>query len=605
MLEVELLAPAKNLEQGMMAINYGADAVYIGAQRFGARAAAANSLEDISALVLYAHKYRAKVYVTINTILYDDELKEVEVLIHELYNVGVDALIIQDMGILKMNLPPIAIHASTQTNNYTPERIAFLDALGIDRIVLARELSLQEIHQVRNSTRAELEFFVHGALCVSLSGQCFFSQAITGRSANRGMCSQMCRHPYNLLDEDGNVLVSNSHLLSLKDLNLTQELAALLEAGICSLKIEGRLKDAYYVKNVVSHYRKTLDKLFSCSSKYRKASSGNTSINFVPDPHRSFNRQSSDYFIHERSQGLINPYSPKSMGKEIGVVEKVFKDFILVKGSEDLHNGDGLCFVSDCELLGVRVEKVEGRKVFLNDTTRLSPLTVLFRNNDHEFKKQLDADQSIRKVEVSIVVKELDNRLEFELLDEDGVRSVLVLEELPELAKNAEVANKNLITQLSKSGQTMFQVARVDNNCKKAYFFPLSSLNELRRELFEKHEAKRIETFVRVDRERGFEHVKYPHKEVDFSENISNEKAVQFYTECGVEKSEKALEIVGLSKQQLLMTTRYCIKFELGYCERFQGAKKAPKAPLYLEDQHRKYRLSFDCKRCLMQISME
>ncbi len=605
MTEIELLAPAKNLTSGKAAINYGADAVYIGADRFGARAAASNSVADIAQLVQYAHRYRAKVFVTLNTLLYDNELEAAEQLIHQLYQAGADALIIQDMGILQMNLPPIALHASTQTNNFSPDRIAFLDQLGFERIILARELSLDEIHNIRKQTTAGLEFFIHGALCVSLSGQCYFSQVLTGRSANRGMCAQMCRHPYNLVDGKGNRVILNSHLLSLKDLNLSHQLLDLMKAGITSLKIEGRLKDLNYIKNVVSYYRRKLDDIFAADAGFSKASSGNTQISFDPDPEKSFNRLSSTYFLNGRQNELINPASPKSMGQEIGVVGQVGSGFFTLTGTSALHNGDGLCFVKDGELIGLRVEKLSDHRVLVNDTTHLAPGMKLYRNYDHIFTKQLEADQSIRKVGASIGLMEEGNALLFSLTDEDQLTSVYRLEPLPEKAKDAAMAEKNLIAQLSKSGNAMFDVSEVNIHCKSAYFFRISSLNDIRRVLFQQHEQLRIKHFTAKEVQHKQAKSLYPKKAVDFSENIANHKAAQFYTEHGVEKQEKALEIGEIAADQLLMTTRYCLKYELGFCPKWQDQKNAPPEPLYLEDHNRKYRLQFDCKRCLMMVRKE
>ncbi len=604
MKKIELLVPAKNLESGMVAINYGADAVYIGADKFGARAAAGNSVKDIEELVNYAHKYNAKVFVTLNTILFDKELEEAEKLIHNIYNAGVDALIIQDMGILKMNLPPIPLHASTQTNNYDLERIQFLDDLGFERIVLARELSIEEIRKVRNKTKAELEFFIHGSLCVSLSGQCYFSEAITGRSANRGMCAQMCRHPYNLIDADGKKIVLNGHLLSLKDLNLGKDLKEMIQAGVMSLKIEGRLKDLSYVKNVVSFYRQKLDEILNSDSEYTKASSGKTQIQFEPDPEKSFNRLSSDYFMNGRGEELVNQLTPKSMGKKLGRVRLVMQRYITIRTQEVLNNGDGLCFIKDGKLLGVRVDKVDGNHVYVNDISKLKSGMEIYRNHDHDFTKKLLADKSVRKASAKIEVAEIDGKLSFIMKDEDGLTSEYILNALPEAANNEERAISNIKTQLAKSGTTMFAIEEVIFKGNQAYFFRMSELNEIRRTLFEKHEQQRIQSFVRKDSTMKIQDIPFPKTEVDFTENISNEKARQFYAEHGVTKQEEALEISMEKPDQLLMTTRYCIKHELGYCERFQGAKNTPPEPLYLEDQNRKYLLNFDCKNCLMRIRM-
>lgn len=602
--KIELLVPAKNLESGKVAINYGADAVYIGADRFGARAAAGNSVDEITELVKFAHQYGAKVFVTLNTILYDEELKEAEKLISDIYDSGADALIIQDMGILKMNIPPIPFHASTQANNFKLDRIQFLDELGFERIILARELSLDEIKNIRAHTKTELEFFIHGALCVSLSGQCYFSQAVTGRSANRGKCAQMCRHPYNLLDAYGKRIVLNSHLLSLKDLNLGSQLKGLLDAGITSLKIEGRLKDVNYVKNVVSYYRQKLDELFISEPNYKKASSGKTKISFESDTERSFNRSKTDYFLVDRDQDMINPFTPKSMGKRMGTVKKVDHSFISVNSSIDFHNGDGLCFIHKNKLIGIRVEKVIGDKIYVNDISNLKNGIELYRNHDHEFNKILDSDQSIRKIAARINVAETNEQIHIEIKDEDQLVSQYIIPDLPEVARNADSAMRNLRTQLSKSGNSIFNIEDVQIGFDTPYFFPISVLNKIRRDLFEKHIEHRIKKFARKDRAIEENDVQYPKTKVDFSANISNKKAEEFYKEHGVLKQEKALEVGQVRRDQLLMTTRYCIKYELGYCTRFQNVKESPKEPLFLEDHNRKYLLDFDCKNCLMKIKL-
>ncbi len=599
-----MLAPAKNLESGCLAINYGADAVYIGADRFGARAAASNSVADIEKLVQYAHKYRAKTFVTLNTILFDDELEDAERLIHQLYNAGVDALIIQDMGILKMNIPPIPLHASTQTNNFDLERIQFLDQLGLERIVLARELSFKEIRNISQHIKTDLEYFVHGALCVSLSGQCYFSQTITGRSANRGACAQMCRHPYHLLDARGNRIVTDGHLLSLKDLNLGDHLKTLLDAGVMSLKIEGRLKDANYVKNVVSYYRQKLDQVLVANTKYIKASSGHTSISFDPDPERSFNRGSTTYFLMDRTKGMVNSHSPKSMGKHIGFVTSVGQGILKAKLNEKLNNGDGLCFIYDNKLHGIRAEKVEDGQIRVSDSSMLKKGLALYRNYDHEFTKRLEADKSLRKIKAKINVSQKDDKLLFTIKDEDNLSSAYSVLKPDERATNAALALNNFKKQLSKSGESMFQITSVDIASMDSYFFRMGKLNEIRRSLFEQHEAYRITTYKRKTIIRKTDPVPFPAEKLDFSENIANKKAEQFYKDHGVKKQEKALEISNAQEDQLLMTTRYCIKYEMGYCQRFQDARETPPEPLYLQDENRKYKLGFDCRNCMMTIRL-
>ena len=604
MKSIELLAPAKNLEYGKLAINYGADAVYIGADKFGARANAGNSITDIAQLVKYAHKYKAKVFVTLNTIIYDHELEEAQKLIYQIYEAGADALIIQDMGILKMDIPPIALHASTQTNNFQLDRIQFLDDVGFERIILARELSLKEINRIKKNTNSELEFFIHGALCVSLSGQCYFSQAVTGRSANRGECAQMCRHPYNLLDAKGQRIILNSHLLSLKDLNLNKDLEGLMEAGISSLKIEGRLKDANYVKNVVSYYRQKLDEIFLINPNFKKASSGSTAIQFEPDTERSFNRLSTDYFISGRKTAQVNRSTPKSMGKKMGFITHVVNDYIKVDSEVEFHNGDGLCFVKKGGLIGLRVEKVMGDKIFVNDISQLSRGVEIYRNLDHDFNKLLVADRSIRKISAKINMTIKDGYFNLELCDEDNLTTVYTILQQHEIAKNKDLALNNITSKLLKSGDSIFNIHKVNYHIEEAYFFRMAELNEIRRALFDKHEQHRGMVYARKDVVRQAKQKAYPQVNLDFSANISNIKAAEFYKEHGVESHEKALEVGNVKDNQLLMTTRYCIKYELGFCERFQEPKNAPAEPLYLQDQSRKYLLEFDCSKCLMHIRL-
>jgi 23S rRNA 5-hydroxycytidine C2501 synthase len=604
MREIELLAPARNLESGKIAINYGADAVYIGADRFGARAAAGNSLSDIETLIRYAHLYKAKVFITLNTILYDHELEEARKLIIDLYQAGADALIIQDMGLLELDLPPIPLHASTQTHNFDADKIQFLDALGFERIVLARELNLNEIQSIRQKVNAELEFFIHGALCVSLSGRCFFSQTITGRSANRGQCAQMCRHPYNLIDKNGHRIVLNSHLLSLKDLNNSAYLKDLVQSGISSFKIEGRLKDELYVKNVVSYYRQQIDLLLEKDSQLKKPSSGSTKINFVPDPEKSFNRFSTNYFLNSRDQGLVNPASPKSMGKWIGEVISIHNNSLKIASQEKLHNGDGLCFIDQQELKGLRVETTNGEMVIINDPKGIKPGTQLYRNYDHEFSKQLENDQSIRKIKAEISLKKFNNQLLFILLDEDHVETHLIINEIPEASKDQEKAIQTIQNQLTKSGNSSFDIQSVFIDLPSVYFFRISELNEIRRSLITKHEAHRLASYPKKKGATINSAIPFPKTELDFDENIANQNAKEFYKRRGVKILKPALEISKPADNQLLMTTRYCIKYELGFCTRFQNPENAPQEPLYLEDQNRKYQLSFDCKNCLMQIRL-
>src|ERR1035437_6409202 len=442
---IELLSPAKNLECGLAAINHGADAVYIGASQFRARAAAGNSVEDIATLVKHAHQYRVKVLVAVNTILTDDQLHEAENLIWEVYNAGADALIIQDMGILKLNLPPITLHASTQTDNRTVEKVKFLQDVGFSRVVLARELSLKQITDISSQTEVELEAFVHGALCVSYSGQCYMSQANCGRSANRGQCAQYCRLPYHLLDADDTMLMKNKHFLSLKDLDLSDSLGELMEAGVTSFKIEGRLKDVDYVKNITAYYRKKLDAVLEGNTRFQKASAGRTTFFFEPNPEKSFRRGATDYFLHERKDDIVQLDTPKSMGEAIGKVKEIWEYYFTMSSAEKLNNGDGLCFINQHgDLTGFRVNKVDGRRVYPADMPRLAEGIWLYRNQDHEFEKILQHKTSERKVGLEIVFREIANGFYIQLTDEDGTSILFqaVCDKQP--AQKPEAVNDNI-----------------------------------------------------------------------------------------------------------------------------------------------------------------
>ena len=413
--KIELLAPAKNLECGIEAINHGADAVYIGAPKFGARAAAVNSLEDIEALVKHAHLYNARIYVTVNTILKEEELQETEEMIHALYRIGVDALIVQDMGITQLNLPPIPLHASTQMDNRTPEKVKFLKEAGFRQVVLARELSLREIKKIHDTCpEVPLEVFVHGALCVSYSGQCYVSQACFGRSANRGECAQFCRLPFSLVDSDGKVMVKDKHLLSLKDLNQSDELEQLLDAGASSFKIEGRLKDVSYVKNVTAAYRQKLDAIFAHRQEYVRASSGTCRFDFRPQLDKSFSRGFTHYFLHGRDKEIFSFDTPKSLGEEMGTMKEARGNYLTVAGLKSFNNGDGVCYIDEQgRLQGFRINRVDGNKLYPQEMPQIKPRTRLYRNFDQEFERILSRKSAERKLSVSILLA--DNNFGFPL----------------------------------------------------------------------------------------------------------------------------------------------------------------------------------------------
>lgn len=453
--KIELLAPAKNLECGIEAVNHGADAVYIGAPKFGARAAAVNSLEDIAALVEHAHLYNARIYVTVNTILKEEELKETERMIWELYRIGVDALIVQDMGITRLNLPPIPLHGSTQMDNRTPEKVRFLADAGFRQVVLARELSLQEIRGIHEACPdVPLEVFVHGALCVSYSGQCYVSQACFGRSANRGECAQFCRLPFSLVDADGKTIVRNKHLLSLKDLNQSEVLEELLDAGATSLKIEGRLKDVTYVKNVTAAYRRKLDAIFARRKEYARASSGTCRFDFQPQLDKSFSRGFTHYFLQGRGGEITSFDTPKSLGEEMGTLKEQRGGYLTVAGVKPFHNGDGVCFLDEQgHLQGFRINRVDGNKLYpAGEVPRIKPRTRLYRNFDQEFERILTRKSSERKIGVCWELADTSFGFSLTAADEDDNRVTLSFPYPKELARTPQV--DNLRNQLGKLGNT-------------------------------------------------------------------------------------------------------------------------------------------------------
>ena len=617
MTNIELLSPAKNLECGIAAINHGADAVYIGASQFGARAAAGNSVEDIAELVNYAHKFRVKVLVALNTILTDDQLPEAEKLIWDIFNAGADALIIQDMGILKLNLPPIPLHASTQTDNRTIEKVTFLQDVGFSRVVLARELNLKQISEISNETDVELEAFVHGALCVSYSGQCYMSQANCGRSANRGQCAQYCRLPYNLMDAEGNILVKNKHLLSLKDLDQSDSLMEMLEAGVTSFKIEGRLKDVDYVKNITAYYRKKLDEIIDGSPLYQRASVGKTTLNFEPNPEKSFRRGSTDYFLHGRKNEIIQPDTPKSLGEPIGKVTYIGRNFFEVHNGNDLNNGDGLCFINkQGDLTGFRVNRVErltssfsngeGEKgkervqVFPADMPRMDVGVMLYRNQDQAFEKILKGKTSERKVAVKILLKEIATGFSIQLTDEEGISSnwEAVCDKQP--AQKPEAVNDNIKNQLSKLGNTIYEAKDIQIEINSPWFFPASQLSEWRRQAIEQLDEIRDKSYVR-EQKRESKPADFPSKKLSYLGNVTNKLSEAFYAEHGVAEIMSGFEVKA-EEGVPLMFTKHCIKFTMGWCPK-EGYKATFQEPLFLKNNDQTYQLTFDCKACEMKIS--
>lgn len=605
--KVEILAPAKNLYQGMAAINAGADAVYIGAPQFGARSNATNSVEDIAEMVRYAHLFKAKVFVVLNTILYDDELTTCQKLIHKLYSIGVDALIIQDMAIMEMDLPPIVIHASTQANNRDAAHVKFLADAGMKRAVLARELNLDQVREISQATDMELEFFVSGALCVSFSGNCYMSVANGERSANRGSCAQNCRLPYQLIDGTGATLIENSHLLSIKDLDLSDQLPNLIEAGVTSFKIEGRLKDIVYVKNNTSFLRKKLDLfLAENTEKYQKASSGRTIYNFEPQMDRSFNRGYTDYFVNKRKEKIGSWDSPKSQGQYIGKVLELKANGYIIENYEMLNNGDGLFFINaEGEADGTQINVIFNNLVIPNTFKPLPIGTVIYRNSDAEFNKMVEKENSaVRKIGATLRFAEVENGFLLTATDEDGHQASATLVTAKEIAKSAESTQPNIKKNLAKTGNTPFEVENIEVVFSQNWFLPISKINEIRREVLDQLVEVRVKEYHREEYQIVKTDHPYPVQKLDFMYNVSNQMAREFYYRHGVTEIEKAFELQWDPGKARVMTTKYCVKYELGKCARFQRATMGEKLvePLTLKHGENEYKLKFNCKPCEMEI---
>lgn len=600
MREVELLSPAKNLECGIAAINHGADAVYIGGPSFGARVAAGNSFEDLEKLVRYAHPYHAKVFVTLNTILTDRELEEAERQICQYYNLGIDALIVQDMGLLKLNLPPIALHASTQCDNRTIDKVRFLQNSGFQRVVLARELSLSQMKTIHGSCDIELEAFVHGALCVSYSGRCYMSQAACGRSANRGECAQYCRLPYSLQDGDGKIIMENKHLLSLKDLDRSDYIEDMMDAGISSFKIEGRLKDVDYVKNVTAFYRQKFDNILEGKDDFKAASLGKTTFFFQPDPERTFHRGKTSYFIDGKRDIVAQIDTPKSTGSFVGSVLSVSANSFVYSQDKPLHNGDGLCFFDKIgNFDGFRVNKVEGNRVFPNEMPNVKVGDRLFRNYDIQFEKELEGKSAERYVAVDFELAENEDGFIIRCCDESGTEVELSFSQEKMMAAKPEKAIENVKNQLSKLGNTCYKARNINILTKEIYFIPNSVLTESRRQIIELLLCEKIKQKL--------------HKKVTLpnlqntnpieADNVYNQKAFDFYRNNGIENIKDAYEKEP-KEDEFLMTCKHCIRFQIGACKK-SGRTVTLKEPLTIQTGNLSFRLSFDCAKCEMMITGE
>jgi putative protease len=601
---IELLAPAKNVECAREAILHGADAVYIGAPKFGARSAAGNSLEDLAELVAFAHGFSVRIYVTLNTLLYDEELPEIEQLIWDLWNIGVDALIVQDMGITRLNLPPIPLHASTQTDNRTAEKVLFLEKVGFKQVVLARELSLEQMRDIASKTTVPLECFVHGALCVSYSGQCYISQAISDRSANRGECAQFCRLPYDLVDATGTTLIRQKHLLSIKDLNRSQSLEELIDAGIRSFKIEGRLKEVSYVKNITAFYRKLLDEVIHRRPDLVRSSDGFSRITFTPDPSKSFNRGFTDYFLKGRPEHLGNPDTPKSMGEPVGRVKEVRGTHFTVSGLANFSNGDGLSYMgASGQFEGFRVNRAEENRLFPARMPDLKPNTILYRTHDQAFETLLERPSAERKIGVSIQCWETAFGFGLSMEDTSGNRAAISFASEKVPASKPQL--QNVTNQLSKLGNTLFEASRCEVEWKDDWFVPVSVWAEQRRLLTEKLLSVRkiayrreVAKLVETDHE-------YPETKLSYLGNVLNKNAAAFYRIHGVTSIDPAFESKDHQHKEgeILMFNKHCIKFELGSCPRVHRSVKPLAEPLHLVYHSKRIQLSFDCKACEMHLT--
>ncbi|MDY0888462.1 U32 family peptidase [Kosakonia sp. CFBP8986] len=611
---LELLSPARDTAIAREAILHGADAVYIGGPGFGARHNAGNSLRDIAELVPFAHRYGAKVFITLNTILHDDELEPAQKLIGDLYQAGVDALIVQDMGVLEMDIPPIELHASTQCDIRSVEKAKFLSDVGFSQIVLARELNLEQIRAIHQATDATIEFFIHGALCVAYSGQCNISHAQTGRSANRGDCSQACRLPYTLKDDQGRVVAYEKHLLSMKDNDQTANLAALIDAGVRSFKIEGRYKDMSYVKNITAHYRQMLDAIIDDRPELARASAGRTEHFFIPSTDKTFHRGSTDYFVNARKIDIGAFDSPKFVGLPVGEVLKVGKDHLDVEVTEPLANGDGLNVLVKREVVGFRVNVAEKTaenryRVFPNEMPdalkTLRPHHALNRNLDHNWQQALLKTSSERRIGVDIELGGWQEQLVLTLTSEDGVSVTHTLDGQFDEANNAEKALDNLKDGLAKLGQTRYYAQKIDINLPGALFVPNSLLNQLRRETVEILEEARLASYQRGSRKAVATPAPvYPETHLSFLANVYNHKAREFYHRYGVQLIDAAYEAHEEKGEVPVMITKHCLRFAFNLCpKQAKGNIKSWRAtPMQLVHGDEVLTLRFDCRPCEMHV---
>lgn len=603
---LELLAPARNAEQGILALRCGADAVYMGGARFGARQAAGNDREEFERLSSEARLWGAKVYATLNTLLFDNELEEARRQAWDLYEAGVDALIIQDMAFLELDLPPLPLHASTQAACDSPGKVAFLARAGFSRAILARELSLEDIRAIHQAADVELEAFVFGALCVGESGHCYLSGAICGRSGNRGECAQPCRAPWNLVDASGRVILRDKHLLSIRDLDLSGHLEQMAEAGIQSFKIEGRLKDADYVKNVVSHLRRRLDELLQRRPELGRASLGAVSHAFTPDPSKTFQRGLSTYRIQGERQSMGTPEGAKHLGEFIGQVRSIQGDRAVLDQAAELHPGDGLAFIDGAEVAGTVVNAVEGRQVFVQDPSRIRAGTRLHRNLDHQWLKALRGAKVERRIPVKATLDFPEGAARLRLEDPTGLTGEAQAPGVFASPRDPEAAAKAIQDALSRLGNTPFELSELQ--LAEPCFVPASGLNALRREAAAALEVQRRAPRPRETRRLAAPQLRLlPTLGLDFTWNIANKASRAFYERAGGKILEAAAELQPSLQDRVVMTTRHCLRYELGWCpihanpEPWQRLKE-PQGPLFIENGPTRLECRFDCARCRMEL---
>jgi putative protease len=615
---LELLSPARDADIGREAVLHGADAVYIGGPSFGARSKAENTIADIAGLTTFAHRYGARIFVTVNTILHDNELEPARRLIHELHDAGVDALIVQDMGILELDIPPIALHASTQCDIRTVEKAKFLGEVGFSQLVLARELTLQQIAEMRAAVNPDvpLEYFVHGALCVAFSGNCYISEAHTGRSANRGSCSQECRLPYTLEDSQGRVVAFDKHLLSMKDNDQSRNLSALIDAGIRSFKIEGRYKDMGYVKNVTAHYRRLLDGVLNERPELAAASHGHCSFTFTPDPDKTFNRSSTDYFATGRKMDIGAFDAPAHVGSKIGTVTRVAADWFEIDSSHTLANGDGLTWMHKREVKGTQADVVKR----VGDVWRITPNqssadlsglvvgTEISRNRDHLWEQTLAKKSAERRIAVSLTFAETASGFSLTLTDETGASARSVVEHAKEVAQNPARAEESLRENLGKLGNTIFAVQSIELAWSRPWFVPASAANALRRDGIEKLEADRIARLPRWTRAKATEPpAQYPEQSLSYLANVYNQAARDFYARHGVRMIAAAYEAHTEAGEVPVMVTKHCLRWSFNLCPKqakgVQGVQGQVRAePMVLISGGDRLTLKFDCKPCEMHV---